>query len=99
MMGNYLCDDGRRSGGALSHPSTVGQAVKILETEYTSALSTIPRDRYDERVIERFRKFVTECDRVLSNRKIAPSQADRVMTYKILIEQEIEWFMRKAGKK
>jgi hypothetical protein len=83
----------------LSHPTTIGQAVKMLEVEYTSELSAIPREKYDEHVIGRFRKFVADCDRVLSNRKIAPSQADRVMTYKILVEKEIEWFTKKSTRK
>lgn len=71
--------------------STVGQIVKMLETEYVANLSSIPRSKYDEKVKERFKAFIRDCDRVLSDRRIAPSQADRVMSYKLLVQTELEW--------
>lgn len=78
--------------------STIGQTVKMLETEYVSNLSSIPREKYDDSVMRRFKEFVKLCDGVLRDRRIAPSQADRVMSYKMLIEKEVEWYSKKIGK-
>ncbi|MEM3670617.1 MAG: hypothetical protein QW767_02610 [Thermoprotei archaeon] len=75
--------------------STVGQQVKMLETEYVANLSSIPRERYDKGVEERFLSFVKMCDRVLADRRIAPSQADKIMSYKLLVETELEWIRKR----
>jgi hypothetical protein len=78
--------------------STVGQLVRMIETEYTSRLSTISREKYDEQTILKFKEFVKTCEKILSNPRISPSQADKVMSYKLLIEREIEWYERSKKK-
>ncbi|MEM0271855.1 MAG: hypothetical protein QW514_04850 [Thermoprotei archaeon] len=78
--------------------STIGQLVRMIEIEYTANLSVIPRDKYDENVAQKFKEFIELCDDALKNRKIAPSQADRVLSYKMLIEKELEWYNKHAPK-
>jgi hypothetical protein len=77
--------------------STIGQLVKMLETEYTANLSTLKRSEYNEDTIKRFREYVRNCDRALADRKIAPSQADKVLSCKMLVEKELEWYVKKRG--
>jgi hypothetical protein len=76
--------------------STIGQLVRMIEVEYTANLSVISRDKYDDKVAQKFREFIALCDQALANRKIAPSQADKVLSYRMLVEKELEWYSRHA---
>ena len=79
--------------------STIGQLVRIIEVEYTANLSVIPREKYDDDTLQRFKEFIEMCDEALANRKIAASQADKVLTYKMLIEKELEWYSKHRAKR
>jgi len=78
--------------------STIGQLVKMIEVEYTANLSVIPREKYDQATLQRFKDFIKMCDEALANRKIAPSQADKVLAYKMLVEKELEWYRKHSTK-
>lgn len=83
---------------AVKRASTIGQLVRMIEVEYTANLSSIPREKYDEKVAQRFKAFIEMCDRALSDRRIAPSQADKVLAYKMLVEKELEWYRKHTRK-
>lgn len=70
----------------------------MIEVEYTANLSSIPREKYDEKVAQRFEDFIRLCDRALADRRIAPSQADKVLSYRMLVEKELEWYRKHASK-
>jgi len=79
--------------------STIGQLVRMIEVEYTANLSVIPREKYDDGTVQRFKEFIEMCDEALANRKIAPSQADKVLSYKMLAEKELEWYTKRVAKR
>jgi len=59
----------------------------------------IPREKYDDGTVQRFKEFIEMCDEALANRKIAPSQADKVLSYKMLAEKELEWYTKRVAKR
>lgn len=83
----------------MKRASTIGQLVRMIEVEYKANLSVIPREKYDEKVAQKFEEFIELCDQALSNRRIAPSQADKVLAYRMLVEKELEWYRKHMRKK